>query len=76
MAVHAKGIEKSGAPHLGPQQRGVHLQEPSLTVLSMQVQLTCANSMGPQAPVAHAPAVCLGQEAVHKVELRLLESVN
>lgn len=75
LAVHAKGVEQAGAAELGPQQGHVQLHQPGLTVLRRQLQLAAAHP-----PTRHGLGVPaaprLGQEAVHKVELGLLDAVD
>lgn len=78
MAVHAHGIKKAGAPQLGAEQGHIQLQEPGLAVVSgRQVQLAAAaDSAGGGRTGLPGPALCHGQEAVHEMQLRLLDGVN
>lgn len=76
LSVHSKGIKEARTPDLGPQQGYIQLHKSSLAVLSMQIQLTCADPPCTQSLGVTAPAIRLGQEAVDKVELGFLEGVN
>lgn len=78
LAVHAHGIEQAGAAELGAEQGHVELQEPSLAVVSGgQVQLTAAaDSAGGGGTGLPSPALSHRQEAVHKMQLRLLDGVD
>lgn len=75
LAVHAEGIEQAGAAELGAQEGHVQLHQPGLAVLCRQLQLAAAHP-----PAQHSLGVPtsprLGQEAVHKVQLGLLDAVN
>lgn len=75
LAVHAEGVEQAGAAELGTQEGHVQLHQPGLTVLCWQLQLAAAHP-----PARHGLGVPatprLGQEAVHKVELGLLDAVD
>ena len=78
MAVHARGIKQAGAAQLGAEQGHIQLQEPSLAVVSRrQVQLAAAaDSAGGGRTGLPGPALCHRQEAVHEMQLRLLDGVN
>lgn len=78
MAVHAQGIEQAGATELGPEQGHIQLQEPSLAVVSgRQVQLAAAaDSAAGGRTGLPSPALRHRQEAVHEMQLRLLDGVN
>lgn len=75
LAVHAEGVEQAGATELGTQEGHVQLHQPGLAVLRRQLQLAAAHP-----PARHGlgipAAPRLGQEAVHKVELGLLDAVD
>lgn len=80
MAVHAHGIQQAGAPELGPEQGHVQLQEARLTRVSWgQLQLattaTADTAGGGRTRLPHS-TLGHGQEAVHKMQLRLLDGVD
>lgn len=77
LAVHAEGIKQAGATELGTQEGHIQLHEPSLTVLCCwQLQLTAAHPPARHSPGIPAGPCRLGQEAVHEVELGLLDAVD
>lgn len=77
LAVHAEGIQQAGAAELGAQQGHVELHQPrSLAVLGRQLQLAAAHPPARQPPGVPAAPRRLGQEAVHEVQLGLLDAVD
>lgn len=76
LAVHAEGIEQAGAAELGAQQGHIELHEPGLAVLRGQLQLAAAHPPARPSPGVPAAPRRLRQEAVHKVQLGLLDAVD
>lgn len=77
LAVHAEGVQQAGAAELGAQQGHVELHQPrGLAVLGRQLQLAAAHPPARQPPGVPAAPRRLGQEAVHEVQLGLLDAVD